>query len=131
MSTITKETLAKIIENDVKKENLGLVDLHKTRELLMDVGAVLLDVRPAAKVEGDNAQEAGIVDAYYTPYPKFAEYLDILPKDKNAPIVVGCLKAWFANRVMGYLELMGYTNIYVLDTSIVDLIEVHYRHTNR
>jgi len=131
MSTIRKETLEKIISNDVQKENLGHVDLHKTRELLIDVGAVLLDVRPPAKVEGDNAQEAGIANALYTPYPKFAEFLDLLPIDKNTPIVVGCLKAWFANRVMGYLEMMGYANVYVLQTSIVDLIEVHYAHTNR
>ena len=131
MATVTKETLAQIIANDVKKENLGHVDLHKTRELLMDVGAVILDVRPPAKVVGENAQEAGIVNAIYAPYPKFADSLELLPTDKNAPIVVGCLKAWFANRVMGYLEVMGYTNVYVLDTSIVDLIEVHYGHTNR
>lgn len=126
-----KTQLAQIIANDTKKENLGNIDLHKTRELLMDVGAILLDVRPAPKVVGDNAQEAGIVNAYYTPYPKFAEYLDILPEDKTNPIVIGCLKSWFANRVMGYLEMMGYTNVYVLDTNIVDLIEVHYVHTNR
>jgi len=131
MATITKEELAEIIANDVQKENLGLVDLHKTRELLMDGGAILLDVRPPAKVDGDNAQEAGIVNALYTPYPKFANSLELLPTDKNTPIVVGCLKAWFANRVMGYLEIMGYKNVYVLDTTIVDLIEVHYAHTNR
>jgi rhodanese-related sulfurtransferase len=130
METITKEKLAEIINYDLEKENLAHVNLHQTRELLMDVGAILLDVRPPAKVEGENAQEANIANAFYTPYPTFAEYLDILPSDKNAPIVIGCLKAWFANRVMGYLEIMGYTNVYVLDTSIVDLIEVHYAHTN-
>ncbi len=127
---MTKENLSAILANDLKKENLGLVDLHKTRELLMDVGAVLLDVRPPVKVEGENAQEAGIVNAFYTPYPKFAEYLDVLPEDKNAPIVVGCLKAWFANRVMGYLEMMGYTNVYVLQESVVSLIEVHHAHAD-
>ena len=131
MKTVTKETLATIISNDVKKENLGHVDLHKTRELLMNAGAVLLDVRPPAKVTGENAQEAGIVNAFYAPYPKFADSLDLLPTDNNTPIVVGCVKSWFSNRVMGYLEMMGYSNVYVLDTSIVDLIEVHYAHTNR
>ena len=131
MENNIKEKLTAIIANDTKKENLGHVDLHKTRELLMDVGAILLDVRPPAKIEGENAQEAGIANTFYTPYPEFAEYLDLLPSDKNTPIIVGCLKAWFANRVMGYLEMMGYTNVYVLETSIVDLIEVHYAHTNR
>ena len=131
MENNIKEELTALIGNDIQKENLGHVDLHKTRELLMDVGAILLDVRPPAKVEGENAQEAGIANTFYTPYPEFAEYLDLLPSDKNTPIVVGCLKAWFANRVMGYLEMMGYTNVYVLETSIVDLIEVHYAHTNR
>jgi len=131
MENNIKEKLTAIIANDTKKENLGHVDLHKTRELLMDVSAILLDVRPPAKIEGENAQEAGIANTFYTPYPEFAEYLDLLPSDKNTPIIVGCLKAWFANRVMGYLEMIGYTNVYVLETSIVDLIEVHYAHTNR
>lgn len=125
------ERLASIIANDVAKENLGHVDLHKTRELLMDAGAILLDVRPPAKVEGENAQEAGIKNAYYTPYPKFAEYLDLLPRDKSTPIVAACVKGWFGNRVMAYLEMMGYANVYVLDTSVTALIEVHYGHTGK
>ena len=131
MTTVTEEKLAKIIANNVEKENFGEVDLHKTRELLMDVGAILLDVRPPMRVEGENAQQAGIINAFYTPYPKFIEFLEILPEDKNTPIIVGCVRARFANRVMGYLEMMGYTNIYVLGVNIVDLIEVHYAHTNK
>jgi len=131
MSNKTREVLATIIANDVKKDNLGLVSLHQARELLMDVGAILLDVRPTAKVEGENAQEAGIKNTFFTPYPQFSEYLDVLPKDHMNPVVVACLKGWFANRVMGYLEMMGYENVYVLDTNIVDLIEVHHAHTNK
>jgi len=125
-----KKQLTDILVNDVKKENLGNVNIHKVRELLMDVGAILVDVRPPAKVEGENAQEAGIANAFYMPYPKFSEYLNMLPEDKTTPIVVACLKGWFANRVMGYLEMMGYVNVYVLDTNIIDLIEVHYAHSN-
>jgi rhodanese-related sulfurtransferase len=125
------ERLASVIANDVAKENLGHIDLHKTRELLMDAGAILLDVRPPAKVEGENAQEAGIKNAYYTPFPKFADYLDILPEDKTTPIVTGCVKGWFGNRVMAYLEMMGYTNVYVLDTAVTALIEAHRAHTGR
>ena len=124
------EKIAAIIANDTTKPNLGMVDLHRTRELLMDAGAILLDVRPPAKVEGENAQEAGIANAYYTPYPTFADSLNILPEDKTTPIVVACLKGWFANRVMGYLEAMGYGNVYVLDTSVTALIEVHHAHAD-
>lgn len=131
MANNTKEALALIIENDVKKENLGHVDIHKCRELLMDTGAILLDVRPPAKVEGENAQEAGIQNAIYAPYPAFAEYVDSIPSDHTTPIVVACLKGWFANRVAGYLEMMGYRNVYVLDTTIVDLIEVHHAHADK
>ncbi len=130
MSDKIKEELANIIEVDKAKEDLGHIDLHKTRELLMDVGAILLDVRPPAKVSGENAQEAGIANAYYTPYPSFADYLDTLPPEHTTPIVVACLKGWFANRVMGYLEMIGYSNVYVLDTSIEDLIEVHHAHAD-
>ena len=126
-----KDVLTNIIKSDKEKENLGHVDLHKTRELIMDAGAVLLDVRPLAKVEGENAEEAGIANAYYMPYPEFAEYLDVLPSAHVTPIVVACVKGWFANRVMGYLEFMGYNNVYVLDTNIKDLIEVHHAHADK
>ena len=129
MADKNKERLETIIGINKEKENLGMVTLHQTRELLMDAGAILLDVRPPAKVNGENAQEAGIVSAYYTPYPEFYEYLDLLPKDHTEPIVVACVKGWFANRVMGYLEMMGYENVFVLDTNIEDLIEVHKAHT--
>lgn len=125
------EHVAAVIANDVSKENLGHIDVHKTRELLMDAGAMLLDVRPPAKVEGENAQEAGIKNAYYTPYPTFAEYLDLLPEDKTTPIVAACNKGWFGNRVMTLLGIMGYTNVFVLDTAIAALIEAHYAHTGR
>jgi rhodanese-related sulfurtransferase len=126
-----KQIVTGIINDDVKKENLGHIDIHKTRELLMDVGAVLLDVRPPAKVEGENAEEAGIANAYYMPYTEFSEYLDVLPEAHATPIVVACAKGWFANRVMGYLEFMGYNNVYVLDTDVADLIEVHYAHSGK
>jgi len=131
MADKTKEKLDVIIEMNKQKENLGMVTLHQTRELLMDAGAILLDVRPPAKVNGENAQEAGIVNAFYTPYPEFSNYLDELPSDHTNPIVVACLKGWFANRVMGYLEMMGYENVYVLDTNIEDLIEVHHAHADK
>jgi len=52
MSDKTKEKLDVIIELNKGKENLGMVNLHQTRELLMDAGAILLDVRPPAKVNG-------------------------------------------------------------------------------
>ena len=131
MADKTKEKLDVIIELNKSKENLGMVTLHQTRELLMDAGAILLDVRPPAKVSGENAQEAGIANAFYTPYPEFANYLDELPSDHTNPIVVACVKGWFANRVMGYLEMMGYENVFVLDTSIEDLIEVHHAHADK
>ena len=131
MADKLREQLETIIANNVKKDNLGHVDLHRCRELIMDAGAILLDVRPPAKVKGENAQEAGIVNAIYAPYPSFAEYLDELPHDHTNPIVVACVKGWFANRVMGYLEMMGYENIYVLDTNIEDLIEVHHAHADK
>ena len=126
-----KEVVTNIIKDDLQKENLGLVTIHKTREMLMDVGAVLLDVRPPAKVEGENAEEAGIANAYYMPYTEFADYLDVLPEAHATPIIVACVKGWFANRIMGYLEFMGYSNVYVLDNDIADLIEVHYAHSGK
>ena len=126
-----QERIKTSIELDKAKENLGHIDLHKCRELIMDAGAVLLDVRPPAKVNGENAQEADIKNAIYAPYPDFANYLEELPTDHTNPIVVACVKGWFANRVMGYLEMLGYENVYVLDTNIEDLIEVHHAHESK
>ncbi len=131
MENKTKERVETIIQINKEKENLGMVNLHQTRELLMDAGAILLDVRPPAKVSGDNAQEADIANAYYMPYTDFSSYLDELPSDHTEPIVVACLKGWFANRVMGYLEMLGYENVYVLDTNIEELIEVHHAHSGK
>jgi len=131
MSNKIIEELAEIIANDTKKDSLGHVSLHQARELLMDTGAILLDVRPPAKVEDENAQEAGIKNAFYTPYPQFADYLEVISKEHTSPIVVACVKGWFANRVMGYLEMMGYSNVYVLDTNISELIEVHHAHADK
>ena len=119
------EKLKEVIEPNKEKENLGHVSIHQARELIRDAGAILLDVRPPAKVNGDNAQEADIPNAYYMPYPEFYETAEELPANKADAIVVACLKGWFANRVMGYLEMLGYSNVYVLDTNIEDLIAVH------
>ncbi len=131
MSVDIKDMLRVVVESDLKKDNLAMIDLHRCRELLMDAGALLLDVRPPAKVDGENAQEAGIVSALYMPYTTFYDSFDLLPKEKDTTIIVGCLKGWFANRVMGYLEMLGYLNVYVLQDSIKELIEVHYAHTGR
>ena len=132
MATLDQNVLERIeaaIKLDKEKPGLGNVDMEKAIELIRDVGAVLLDVRPPAKVNGENAEEADIPDAYYTPYPEFTQYCDILPQDKTAPILVACLKGWFANRVMGYLEALGYENVFVLGANIEDLIAAHKAHT--
>ena len=123
------ERIEEAIKRDKEKLDLGNVNMEKTIELIKEVGAVLLDVRPPAKVKGENAEEADIPNAYYTPYTEFTTYLDILPQDKTTPIVVTCLKGWFANRVMGYLEALGYENVYVLGANIEDLIAAHKAHT--
>ena len=131
MATLDQNIVERIdaaIKLDKEKPEMGNVSMEKAIELIREVGAVLLDVRPPAKVHGENAEEADIPDAYYTPYTEFTDYLDILPQDKTAPIVVACLKAWFANRVMGYLEALGYENVFVLGANIEDLIAAHKAH---
>ncbi|WP_457678806.1 rhodanese-like domain-containing protein [Thermovibrio sp.] len=123
------ENLKEAIRADKEKPQFGNIDLHKARELIKELGAYVLDVRPPAHVERENAEEAGIPGAVYIPYPEFPENLDRLPKPKNHPIVVGCRKANLANRVAGFLEAMGYVNVFVLDTDIENLIECHRAHT--
>jgi len=125
----TQEQIAKAIAIDIEKPMLGNVDMAKTMELIKDIGAVLLDVRPPAKVTGNNAVEANIPNAYYMAYPTFAENFDLLPEDKDTVMIVACVKGWFANRIMGYLEVLGYENVYVLGGNIEDLIAAHEAHT--
>ncbi|NPA50984.1 MAG: rhodanese-like domain-containing protein [Epsilonproteobacteria bacterium] len=122
------ERIKEQIEFNKEKPELGNVDLQKGIELLKEVGAILLDVRPPAKVSGENAEEADIPNAYYTPYPEFTEYIDILPDDKTTPIVVACLKGWFANRVKAYLEVLGFENVFVFGGNIEDWIAAHKAH---
>ena len=135
MATLTEfdknvvERIKEQIEANKEKPELGNVDLEKAIELVKEVGAVLLDVRPPAKVNGENAEEADIPNAYYTPYPEFTNYIDILPNDRTEPIVVACSKGWFASRVKAYLEVLGYSNVYVFGGNIEDWITAHKAHS--
>ena len=135
MATLTEfdknvaERIKEQINFNKEKAELANIDLEKGIELLKEAGAILLDVRPPAKVNGENAQEADIPNAYYTPYPEFTDYLDILPDDKTAPIVTACLKGLFASRVKGYLEALGYENVYVFTGNIEDWIAAHKAHS--
>ncbi len=123
------ERIAEQIALNKEKAELANVNLEKAIELVKDVGAVVLDVRPPAKVNGENAEEADIPNAFYTPYPEFTNYIDILPNDRTTPIVTACLKGWFASRVKGYLEALGYSNVYVFGGNIEDWITAHKAHT--
>ena len=123
------ERFKEALELNKEKEAFGNIDIHKTRELIKDVGAILLDVTLPNLVADENAEEAGIPTAYYTPYPEFTDYIDILPDDKTQPIVVACRKGLFASRVKGLLDVLGYKNVYVLAEDIKYLIEAHKAHT--
>jgi len=123
------EKFKEAIELNKEKPALGNVDLQKARELIKDAGAVVLDVTLPNLVEGENAEEAGIPTAYYTPYTEFTEYIDELPEDKTQPILVVCRKAFFANRVKGLLDILGYKNVFVLADDVKYLIEAHKAHT--
>jgi len=135
MATLTEfdkkvvERIEEQIAFNKEKAELANVDLQKGIELLKEVGAILLDVRPPAKVNGENAEEADIPNSYYTPYPEFTNYIDILPEDRTSPIVVACLKGFFANRVKAYLELLGYSNVYAFSGNIEDWIAAHKAHS--
>ena len=123
------ENLKEAVKADKEKPLYGNVELYKARELIKELGAYVLDVRPPEHVERENAEEAGIPGAIYIPYPELPESFDRLPKPKNHPIVVGCKTGKLANRVAGILECLGYVNVYVLDANIDNLIECHKAHT--
>ncbi|NPA03553.1 MAG: rhodanese-like domain-containing protein [Epsilonproteobacteria bacterium] len=122
------ERIKEQIDFNKEKPELGNVDLKRAIELVKEAGAILLDVRPPQKVNGENAEEANIPDAYYTPYPEFTDYVDILPEDKTTVIVTACLKGLFASRVKAYLEILGYQNVFVFTGNIEDWITAHKAH---
>lgn len=107
------------IEADKQKEMLGLTPPEKVKEMIEKEGAIFVDVRPPARVTGKTAPEAGVPNSYYLSVTEFADrWQEVFPADKNAKIVLACGKIKFANRVMGYLEALGYKNVYVLDDEI-------------
>ncbi len=126
---VLTENLKEAVKADLEKEEFGHVNVRRARELIRDLGAYVLDVRPPAHVEHENAEEAGIPGAVYIPYPELPAQLDRLPKPKNHPVIVGCKKTRLANRIAGLLLALGYLNVYVLDTDIDNLIECHRAHT--
>jgi rhodanese-related sulfurtransferase len=123
------ERFKEAIELNKEKPGLGNVDIEKARELIKDAGALVLDVTLPNLVEGENAEEAGIPSSYYTPYTEFTDYIDELPEDKTQPVLVVCRKAFFANRVKGLLDVLGYKNVYVLADDVKYLVEAHKAHT--
>jgi len=123
------ENLKEAIKADLEKGEFGHVNVRRARELIKDLGAYLLDVRPPQHVEKENAEEAGIPGALYIPFPELPNQIDRLPKPKNHPVIVGCKQTRLANRVAGILGALGYINVYVLDTDIDNLIECHRAHT--
>lgn len=107
------------IEADKQKEMLGLTPPEKVKEMIEKEGAIFVDVRPPARVTGKTAPEAGVPNSYYLSVTDFADrWQEVFPADRNTKIVLACAKVKFANRVMGYLEALGYKNVYVLDDDI-------------
>ncbi len=115
------------ISKGIKDRKLCDICIEKAIEYLNEFKAILLDVRVPSSIKGMNAQEAKIPNAYYTPYTDFVNYTDILPENKNLPIIVASYEGWFANRVKEYLEMLGFNNIYILCGNIEDWITKHLK----
>jgi len=116
MVEILIQNIEKAIEADKQKPNLGMIDLEKAKEFYKN-GAIILDVRPPAKVSGKTMEEAGIENAMYIPVVDFTKHLNRLPQNKDAVIITTCNLVKFANRVMGYLEALGYKNVYAFGST--------------
>lgn len=118
------ENIKEAIEADKQKEMLGLTSPEKVKDMIEREGAIFVDVRPPTRVSGKTAPEAGVPNSYYLPVTQFADrWHEVFPMDKDAKIVLACGKVKFANRVMGYLEAIGYKNVYVLDDEIDNFLK--------
>jgi rhodanese-related sulfurtransferase len=112
---------------NIKNKRLCDICIQKAMEYINEFEAILLDVRVPSNIKDKNAQEAKIPNAYYTPYTDFVNYVDILPDNKNTPIIVASYEGWFASRVKEYLEMLGFNNIYILCNNIEDWISDHLK----
>ena len=55
----------------------------------------------------------------WIPYDRIEEFVDLLPKDKNAKILLYCRSGFMSKIAASKLAEMGYKNLYVLEGGIL------------
>lgn len=119
--------LRSIIDNNAKKGKFGYKTLEECSIILRKKNSYLLDVRPTENTEGMTAKDLPGDSFYYIPYEQFDSFFKIKNINKESIIVIGCNKGLFSSRLAGYLEAMGYYNVYILNTDIVKLLDILYQ----
>lgn len=92
-----------------------LIPPEKLRERLdAGVPTFLLDVRTPK--EWDESRIAGAVHVQLT---ALTDYMDALPADKDAPIVIYCKMGYRGGLALSALRILGYTNVLNLSGGIL------------
>jgi NADPH-dependent 2,4-dienoyl-CoA reductase/sulfur reductase-like enzyme/rhodanese-related sulfurtransferase len=102
-----------ILNNEYKQ-----VEISKVRELV-EKGATIIDAR-----ERNEFEEGHIKGAINIPLSEFREKLDQIPKDK--PVYVHCLSGQRSYNMVRALGNLGFTNIYNISGSYLELCEYEY-----
>ena len=92
---------------DVLPQGWGLVQPADVSTELLENPPFLLDVREPAEWENDGYIEGAVL----VPLRTLAVSLDMLPADKDAPIVVYCKLGGRGSIGMTIVQMLGYTNV--------------------
>lgn len=88
---------------------MGYITPADTKALMDSEDVTLLDVRTQ-----EEYSEAHIEGALLVPYDEISQHTDVLPADKDAPVIVYCRSGSRASAAAQTLLGMGYTQVYNL-----------------
>ena len=117
-----KNAIIQAWKHDTSRELVGQVKTEQAIAMIRE-GAILLDVRPPKKLEGnDSADVLDIENARHIPIMKVDDIIHFLDGKEDATIIVSCSEYRASNRVSAYLQALGYKSVYASYTSINEII---------
>lgn len=87
-----------------------MIPIDDAYNMIKSQSALIIDVRTPAEYNSMHIESAVNI-----PSNSFMYMTNLLPKDKNANILVYCLSGSRARNVALYMENLGYKNVYMWD----------------
>lgn len=110
--------MAGLVATNILNNEYKQVEITEVRDLV-EKGATIIDARERPEYE-----EGHIKGAINIPLSEFREKLDQIPKDK--PVYVHCLSGQRSYNMVRALTNLGYTNIFNISGSYLELCEYEY-----